>query len=383
MAPQREWFEKDYYKVLGVSEYGDAKEITKAYRKLARQFHPDANPGDAKAEERFKEISAAYDVARRRGQAQGVRRGPPARPDGRRLRRPGGAGGPGRAASHFDDGDVGDLLGNLFGAAVGRGGGGAGGAGPRRGAATSRPSCTLSFDDAVHGVTTTLHLTSRRRVLAPATAVGRPAGHQRRTCARPAAAAASSTTTRACSRSASPAPTCGGRGMVDRRPVPRPAGAPASSGGPREVKVRIPAGVDDGQRIRLQGPGRARSQRRSGRRSVRRRAGCSPTSCSAATATTSRRGAGHLRRGGARAPTSGAHARRRHRSRCGIQPGTQSGGTQRVKGRGVPTPRSARATCSSPSTSPCPTELSDAERKAIEALRRRRPTSPRRAYLEV
>ena len=62
MAPQREWFEKDYYKTLGVPEGASQKDITKAYRKLARQNHPDANPGDASAEERFKEISSAYDV---------------------------------------------------------------------------------------------------------------------------------------------------------------------------------------------------------------------------------------------------------------------------------------------------------------------------------
>ena len=59
MAPQREWFEKDYYKILGVSETASDKEITRAYRKLAKQYHPDANPG---SEDRFKEISAAYVV---------------------------------------------------------------------------------------------------------------------------------------------------------------------------------------------------------------------------------------------------------------------------------------------------------------------------------
>ena len=62
MTAQREWYEKDYYAVLGVSSDASAKDITKAYRKLARENHPDANPGNAAAEERFKEISAAYDV---------------------------------------------------------------------------------------------------------------------------------------------------------------------------------------------------------------------------------------------------------------------------------------------------------------------------------
>src|SRR6476620_4301840 len=59
MAPQREWFEKDYYKVLGVPQAATDTEIRRAYRKLAKENHPDANPGK---EERFKEISAAYDV---------------------------------------------------------------------------------------------------------------------------------------------------------------------------------------------------------------------------------------------------------------------------------------------------------------------------------
>ena len=62
MAPQREWFEKDYYRVLGVSDTASQKDIRSAYRKLSRQYHPDANPDDQAAEERFKEVSAAYDV---------------------------------------------------------------------------------------------------------------------------------------------------------------------------------------------------------------------------------------------------------------------------------------------------------------------------------
>ena len=71
----KDYLEKDYYKVLGVSKTATAAEIKKAYRKLARKYHPDANKGDATAEERFKEISEAYDVLSDDEAAQGVRRG--------------------------------------------------------------------------------------------------------------------------------------------------------------------------------------------------------------------------------------------------------------------------------------------------------------------
>ena len=66
MAPQREWFEKDYYKTLGVPDTASAKEITRAYRKLAKQHHPDANNGDRAAEERLKVINLAYAALRGR-----------------------------------------------------------------------------------------------------------------------------------------------------------------------------------------------------------------------------------------------------------------------------------------------------------------------------
>ena len=98
MTAQREWFEKDYYAVLGVAQNASAKDITKAYRKLARQYHPDANPNNAAAEERFKEISAAYDVLgdeERRREYDEVRR-----------LGPGAFGGPGNGPFRFDMGDM-------------------------------------------------------------------------------------------------------------------------------------------------------------------------------------------------------------------------------------------------------------------------------------
>ena len=116
MAPQREWFEKDYYAVLGLQKGATEKEITRAYRKLAKQHHPDANAGNKEAEEKFKDISAAYDVlgdAAKRKEYDEVRAlGPGANPFA-------GTGGTGPGGLNFRVGDLGDL-GDLFGGLFGR-----------------------------------------------------------------------------------------------------------------------------------------------------------------------------------------------------------------------------------------------------------------------
>ena len=244
MAAQREWYEKDYYKVLGVADTASAKEITKAYRKLARELHPDANPGNDAAESRFKEVSAAYDVLgddKKRVEYDEVRRLGP-------IGAPGGNGG-----FTFNPGDAGmsDLFSNLFGGGGRRRGGGGGGVGPQRGA-DIEASLTLDFTDAAHGITTVLFLTADAQCSTCQGSGARP-GTSPKTCA-----------------------TCGGRGVVDDNQgffsfsstcrmcqgsgviIENPCSTCRGSGiekRQREVKVRIPAGVDDGQRIRLKGRG--------------------------------------------------------------------------------------------------------------------------------
>ena len=144
---RQEWLQKDYYAVLGVAPAAPAEEITKTYRKLARKFHPDRNPNNTRAEERFKEVSAAYDVigdAERRKQYDEVRR---------LAARGGPFGGAGPAGGHsfqFTGADgLGDLLTNLFGTADGPFGA-RGARGPQRGPDTAA-AIQLSFEDAING----------------------------------------------------------------------------------------------------------------------------------------------------------------------------------------------------------------------------------------
>src|SRR6516165_4360045 len=162
----KDFLEKDYYKALGVSKTAKPDEIKKSYRKLARKYHPDANKGDAKAEERFKEISEAYNTLsdpKRRKEYD----------DARSLFGSGGYRPPGQGGAGgfpFDLGDLfgggtgttttssggrlGDLLGGMFG------GGGRTGTQtrPRRGADVETEA-TLSFNDAIDGTTVALRLT--------------------------------------------------------------------------------------------------------------------------------------------------------------------------------------------------------------------------------
>lgn len=259
MAPQREWFEQDYYATLGVSETATAKEITKAYRKMARELHPDKNPGNAAAEERFKQISAAYDVLgdeAKRAEYDEVRRLGPVGGFGASSGR-GGAGRPG--GFRFDARDMGgadlnDLLGQMFGRARGGPGGRSGsgaGAGPRRGADVNA-ELTLDFADAVRGIQTTLHLTSDAQC-GTCHGSGAKPGTSPTLCPKCGGRGVIDENQGMFSFS-TPCDRCGGVGSVVEHPCPTCRGSGIERR-PREVQTRIPAGVADGQTIRLKGRG--------------------------------------------------------------------------------------------------------------------------------
>ena len=265
---QRDYFEKDYYKALGVSRDADASEIAKAYRKLARESHPDANPDDPKAESRFKEIGEAYQVLSdpdKRAEYDKVRdlMGSGAFRQAGAYSGAGGfpgggfpGGGFGTASAGGQTFDLGDLLGGLFGDEP-RSGGFTAPQGRRQAGQRGRDletDLTLSFEDAMAGVTTTL------RVAGPAACS---------TCggsgAKPGTSPVTCTTcggSGVVSRDAGmfgfsePCPACGGRGQRITDPCPTCDGSGAETR-TREIRARIPAGVRNGARIRLKGKGEA------------------------------------------------------------------------------------------------------------------------------
>jgi molecular chaperone DnaJ len=238
MAAQREWFEKDYYKVLGVVPTASDKEITRAYRKLAKQHHPDANPG---SEERFKEISAAYDVlgdSEKRKEYDEVRAHGPI---------PGGFGGTGGTTFRAEDmGDLGDLFGNLFG-----GGRSRAQRGPQRGA-DMETQLHLSFEDAVHGVTTSVNVPQEVRC-SNCRGSGAAPGTSTHTCPR-CGGTGSLNDNQGLFSLSTVCPDCMGRGTLFDTPCPVCHGT-GTEKKVRSVKVRIPAGVENGQRIRVKGRG--------------------------------------------------------------------------------------------------------------------------------
>jgi molecular chaperone DnaJ len=255
----KDYIEKDYYKVLGVSKTATPDEIKKAYRKLARKYHPDANKGNASSEERFKEISEAHSVLsdeKRRKEYDEARS-----LFGGGFRSPAGGGAQGGFGG-FDLGDLfggsgtgtntgtggrlGDLLGGVFGAqrptAQTR---------PRRGADVETET-SLTFGDATDGVTVALRLAGEGPCQT-CHGTGAKAGTVPRVCPTCEGTGQASKNLGSFAFS-EPCPTCRGRGLVVDDPCPVCSGSGRAMS-TRTIQARIPAGVADGQRIKLKGKG--------------------------------------------------------------------------------------------------------------------------------
>jgi molecular chaperone DnaJ len=360
--PQREWFEKDYYKVLGVSDTASDKEITRAYRKLAKQHHPDANPG---SEERFKEVSSAYDVlgdADKRKAYDEVRRlGPTA----------GFGGGDGNFSFNVDD--LGDLFGGLFGRGAGgpRGGRRGGATGPVRGA-DLEAELRLNFLDAVNGATATVHVTSDA-ACDECHGSGAAKGTLPKTCPECGGRGVLDDNQGLFSFS-TPCRRCGGRGQVIDKPCRACKGTGVTRKA-RQVKVRVPPGVADGSRIRLKGRGGAgRNGGPAGdlyvtvhvdQHELFGRRGRDLTLTVPITFAEATLGADIV------IPTMGAPVTLK------VPPGTPSGKTFRVKGRGVPNAQGEFGSMLVTVEVAVPQKLSAAERKAVEALAAAADGSPR------
>jgi molecular chaperone DnaJ len=252
----KDYLEKDYYKVLGVTKTASADEIKQSYRKLARKYHPDANKGENKSEDRFKEISEAYNVLsdeKRRKEYDEARTLFGA--DRFRVGTPGGA--PGGGGVGFDLGDLfgssgtggrlGDLLGGMFG--------GRGNQQQRARRGTDvETEATLSFGDAVDGVTVPLRLTGESPC-PTCHGTGAKSGTVPRVC--PSCEGSGQASKNLGSFGISePCKECRGRGLVVDDPCPSCSGSGRAMS-TRTIQARIPAGVKDGQRIRLKGKGAA------------------------------------------------------------------------------------------------------------------------------
>jgi molecular chaperone DnaJ len=236
---------KDLYETLGVAKNAGPDEIKKAYRKLARQHHPDANPGDAAAEERFKEVQQAYDVLsdpnkRKQYDRFGAANGRPG-PDGGFTF--------GEGFDFGDLGDLGDIFSGLFGGRGGR-------AQQQRGqrGRDLEVEVRLSFEDSLHGVETKIPVELETACRECGGSGAKP-GTAPSLCpeCNGRGVKAESQGLFALSQ---PCPRCRGNGTVIEDPCPKCRG----TGRERRTKrytVKIPAGVKDGSRIRLRGKGEA------------------------------------------------------------------------------------------------------------------------------
>jgi molecular chaperone DnaJ len=251
----KDYLEKDYYKTLGVPKTAKAAEIKKAYHDLARKYHPDANKGNANAEERFKEITEAYNVLsdekqrKEYDEARSMFGGGFRVPTGGRDSAGGGFGGFDLGDLFGGTGESGDRLGDVLGG-IFRGRGTAQSR-ARRGADVETET-TLSFGDSIDGATVSLRLTGEGPC-PDCHGTGAKAGTVPKVCPDCHGTGQQSRNLGGFGLS-EPCKTCRGRGLVVEDPCPSCNGSGRAMSS-RTIQARIPAGVADGQRIRIPGKG--------------------------------------------------------------------------------------------------------------------------------
>lgn len=256
----KDWLEKDYYKILGVAKDAKPEQIKKAFRKIARENHPDQHPGDQKAEQRFKDASEAHDVLsdadKRReydeqrslfGSGGGFRFPPRGGQAGA-----GGASGEDIFRTTMGDSSISDLLGNLFGQGTTSTTRRTQTRGPRRGADVEG-EVTIGFTQAIEGATVGVQMVSEDACQA-CHGTGAKAGTTPRVCPTCQGSGMQQATAGGVFQVTEPCTECHGRGLI----VDEPCEVCHGSGRAQSrhtMQVRIPAGVTDGQKIRVKGKG--------------------------------------------------------------------------------------------------------------------------------
>ena len=241
---------RDYYEVLGVSKNATADEIKHAYRKVAKKYHPDMNPGDKNAEEKFKEASEAYEVLSDPEKK--------ARYDqfGHAAFEQGGGGAGGFGGFDFGSGDMGDIFGDIFGDFFG--GGSRSNArrnGPRQGA-NLRAAVRITFDEAIRGVDKELEITLKEKCNTCGGTGAKP-GTSPETCSKCNGTGQVVYTQQSMFgmvRNVQPCPDCNGTGQVIRYKCPDCSGTGYIKVR-KKIKVPIPAGIDNGQSVRIREKG--------------------------------------------------------------------------------------------------------------------------------
>ncbi len=254
----KDWLEKDYYKVLGVSSDAKPDEIKKAFRKLARENHPDQNQNNPAAEQRFKDISEAHSVLsdeKKRKEYDEAR----SLFGGGGFRFPGGGQGPSMedlfrnaGGSGAGGNNISDLFGNLFGGTSSRRTTTT--RGPRRGQ-DIEGEATIDFTDAVSGVTVTMQTVSDE-ACAACSGTGAKSGTLPKVCPTCQGSGMQTSTSGGVFAVSEPCHDCRGRGLIVEEPCPV-CGGSGRGRSTKSMQVRIPAGVTDGQKIRIKGKGGA------------------------------------------------------------------------------------------------------------------------------